>query len=163
MNMTKQELFTVNKWSYQYGKGNVCEIISIYGPTREKLQSSRPVNSNVRYGHAVIDEERQKLRNLNSWKTRNKYFQSGRMQEFEEEKKKINMETNWKLRVLNEQEREEKKKIEAANTLLEFAEQARKEVAQKKRQSKAKKTIQDKKTEMPVRRSNRLKAKLNTQ
>ena len=85
------------------------------------------------------------------------------MQEFEEEKKKINMETNWKLRVLNEQEREEKKKIEAANTLLEFAEQARKEVAQKKRQSKAKKTIQDKKTEMPVRRSNRLKAKLNTQ
>ena len=160
--MTKQELFTINKWTYQYGKGDICEIISIYGPTREKLQSSRPVNSNVRYGRAVIDEERKKLKTLNAWKTRNKYFQSGHMQEFEEEKKKINMETNWKLRVLNEQEREEKKKIEAANTLLEFAEQARKEVAQKKRQSKAKKTIQDKKTEMPIRRSNRLKAKLNT-
>ncbi len=159
--MTKQELFTINKWTYQYGKGDICEIISIYGPTREKLLSSRPVNSNVRYGRAVIDEERKKLRNLNSWKTRNKYFQSGRMQEFEEEKKKINMETNWKLRVLNEQEREEKKKIEAANTLLEFAEQARKEVAQNERAHKRSKTREDKKAQdLPLRRSRRLKAKL---
>ena len=160
--MTKQELFTINNWTYQYGKGNVCEILSIYGPTREKLQSSRPVNSNVRYGRSVIDEERNKLRNLDAWKTRNKYFQTGRMEEFEEEKKKINMETNWKLRVLNEQEREEKKKIEAANTLLEFAEQARKEVAQKERAHKANKTRQDKKAQdVPVRRSKRLRVKQN--
>ena len=167
--MTKQELFTINKWTYKYGTGDICEIISIYGPTREKLQSSRPVNSNVRYGYAVIDEEKKKLKTLNALKTRNKYFQSGRMEEWEQEKKQITMETNWKLRVLNEQERserkkmeEERKKMEAANTLVEFAEQARKEVAQKERARKAKmmredKTIQDQ--DVPIRRSKRLKAK----
>ena len=66
------------------------------------------------------------------------------------------------LRVLNEQERRERKKMEAANTLVEFAEQARKEVAQKERARKAKmmredKTIQDQ--DVPIRRSKRLKAK----
>ena len=160
--MTKQELFTINKWTYKYGTGDICEIISIYGPTREKLQSSRPVNSNVRYGYAVIDEEKKKLKTLNALKTRNKYFQSGRMEEWEQEKKQITMETNGKLRVINEKERRKRKKMEAANTLVEFAEQARKEVAQKERARKAKmmredKTIQDQ--DVPIRRSKRLKAK----
>ena len=69
------------------------------------------------------------------------------------------METNWKLRVLNEQENERIRKVEAANALLELAEKAKKEMRNKERNEKAKVTRENNlknKNDHPVRRSSRL-------
>ena len=159
--MSQQELFTVNKWTYQYRKGNICEIIPIYGPTNEKFESMRPVNSNVRLGSYVWRERNEKLKNLENHKVKNKYFQSGRMEEWENEKKNIILEANWKLRVLNEQERNEKKKIEeeknrmeAAEALIKFADETRKEA---KRNERRNKKVNKVKEPQVLRRSLRLK------
>ena len=152
--MTQQELFTINKWTYQYRKGDICEIISIYGPTNEKFESMRPVNSNVRLGSYVWRERNEKLKNLENHKVKNKYFQSGRMEEWENEKKNIILETNWKLRVLNEQAREEKNRMEAAEALIKFADETRKEA---KRNERRNKKVNEVKEPQVLRRSLRLK------
>tara|TARA_B100000035_G_C20775452_1_gene454502 strand:- start:145 stop:612 length:468 start_codon:yes stop_codon:yes gene_type:complete len=152
--MSKQELFTVNKWSYQYGKGSLCEIIPIFGPTNEKFESMRPVNSNVRLGSYVWSERNEKLKNLENYKVKNKYFQSGRMEEWENEKKNIILEANWKLRVLNEQAREEKKRMEAAEALIKLADETRKEA---KRNEQRNKKVNEVKEPQVLRRSLRLK------
>jgi hypothetical protein len=152
--MSQQELFTVNKWTYQYRKGDICEIIPIYGPTNEKFESMRPVNSNVRLGSYVWRERNEKLKKLENHKVKNKYFQSGRMEEWENEKKNIILETNWKLRVLNEQAREEKNRMEAAEALIKFADETRKEA---KRNERRNKKVNEVKEPQVLRRSLRLK------
>jgi hypothetical protein len=80
-------LFTVKTYS--------GEEIPIYGPTNERLLSTKPVNSNVKYGRYIMRERDEKLKNLGTWNICN--------DNLEKEKRKIFMETNWKLRVLNEQ------------------------------------------------------------
>jgi hypothetical protein len=80
-------LFTVKTYS--------GEEIPIYGPTNERLLSTNPVTSNVKYGRYIMRERDEKLKNLGTWNICN--------DNLEKEKRKIFMETNWKLRVLNEQ------------------------------------------------------------
>ena len=138
--MQSQILFTIETFS--------GEIISIYGPTNERLQVLKPVNSNIKYGSYIVSDRNKRLKELENWKVRNKYFKEGRLEFLENEKKKIIMETNWKLRVLIEQEkiRIEQEKID-------------KEAQNKERAEKAKKTRDDnikKYAEQPLRRSSRL-------
>jgi hypothetical protein len=158
MSRSSEVLFTINIWGYEYKKGKTCEIVEIYGPTKEKLETSRPVNSTLsgRLGYHVMEERRERIKHLDSYKVKNKYYQSGRMEEWEQEKKKVIMETNWKLRVLNEQEREKKKIQEAAEALLELSKAALK----KERSEKAKRTREQNKAKQnnqPPRRSVRIK------
>ena len=158
MSRSSEALFAVNIWGYEYKKGKTCEIVEIYGPTKEKLESSRPVNSTLsgRLGYHVIEERRERIKHRDSYKVKNKYYQSGRMEKWEEEKKKAIMETNWKLRVLNEQEREKKKIQEAAEALLELSKTALK----KERSEKAKRTREQNKAiqnSQAPRRSTRIK------
>ena len=80
-------LFTVKTYS--------GEEIPIYGPTSERLLSTKPVNSNVKYGRYIMRECDEKLKHLDTYNICN--------DNLEKEKKKIFIETNWKLRVLNEQ------------------------------------------------------------
>mgnify|MGYP003983038801 FL=1 len=144
-------LFTVKTYS--------GEEIPIYGPTSERLLSTKAVNSNVKYGMYIMRERNEKLKHLDTWNIRNKYFNEGNMDNLEKEKKKIVMETNWKLRVLNEQEAARIRKVEAANALLEFAEKAKKEMYNKERNEKAKVTRENNlknQKEQPLRRSSRL-------
>ena len=47
----------------------------------------------------IMRERNEKLKHLDTWNIRNKYFNEGNMDNLEKEKKKIVMETNWKLRV----------------------------------------------------------------
>lgn len=162
MSNTSDVLFAVNVWKYTYGKPEVCEIVEIYGPTKEKLETSRPVNSNVggRLGYYVMKERNERTKHLDNYHVKNKYYQAGKMQEWEDEKKKVIMETNWKLRVLNEQEREKKKMQEAAEALLELSRTARDDVLKKERSVKAKRTREENKVKQnnqPVRRSTRIK------
>ena len=79
-------LFTVKTYS--------GEEIPIYGPTSERLLSTKPVNSNVKYGKYIMRERDEKLKHLDTWNICN--------DNLEKEKRKIFIETNWKLRVLNE-------------------------------------------------------------
>ena len=79
-------LFTVKTYS--------GEEIPIYGPTSERLLSTKPVNSNVKYGRYIMRERDEKLKHLDTWNICN--------DNLEKEKRKIFIETNWKLRVLNE-------------------------------------------------------------
>ena len=135
------------------------EEISIYGPTHEVLESSKPVNSNVKYGAYIMKERNVRLKDLNSWNIRKRYYEQGKMDEFEKEKNKVIMETNWKLRVLNEQENERILREEAANALLEIAEKAKKEMRDKERYEKAQATREQNlkiRSEQPLRKSLRL-------
>lgn len=158
MSRSSEALFAINIWGYEYKKGKTCEIVEIYGPTKEKLESSRPVNSTLsgRLGYHVMEERRERIKHLDSYKVKNKYYQSGRMEKWEEEKKKAIMETNWKLRVLNEQEREKNEIQEAAEALLELSKTALK----KERNEKAKRTREQNKAiqnSQAPRRSTRIK------
>lgn len=155
-----QVLFTINIWNYSCWTGESCEIVEIYGPTREKLESSRPVNSSVggRLGRSVMNERNERIEYLDKFRVKNKYHQSGRMAEWEAEKKKVILETNWKLRVLNEQVREKKKMQEAAEALVELSKTALK----KERNEKAKRTREQNKAiqnSQAPRRSTRIKNK----
>ena len=149
--MQSQILFTIETFS--------GEIISIYGPTNERLQVLKPVNSNIKYGSYIVSDRNKRLKELENWKVRNKYFKEGRLEFLENEKKKIIMETNWKLRVLIEQE---KVKIEQHNEQEKIRieqEKIDKEAQNKERVEKAKKTRENnikKYAEQPLRRSSRL-------
>ena len=85
--MESSILFTVKTYS--------GEEIPIYGPTNERLLSTKPVNSNVKYGRYIMRECDEKLKHQDTYNICN--------DNLEKEKKKIFIETNWKLRVLNEQ------------------------------------------------------------
>jgi len=69
-----QVLFTINIWNYSCWTGETCEIVEIYGPTREKLESSRPVNSSVggRLGRSVMNERNERIEHLDRMGSREK-------------------------------------------------------------------------------------------
>ncbi len=126
--MEKQVLFTVTDI-----KGT---SVPIYGPTKEKLESSKPVASTHKYSSAVIRERISLLKAHEKYQNKNKYFQQGKMDIWEQEKKDIMTLSNWKLRVLEEQKKNELKNIEDAEMLLKFALSARREAARKAKEEK---------------------------
>ena len=145
--MEKQVLFTVTNI-----KGTE---VPIYGPTNEKLESSKPVASTHKYSSAVIRERISLLKAHEKYQNKNKYFQQGKMDIWEKEKKDIMTLSNWKLRVLEEQKKNELKNIEDAEMLLKFALSARREAARKaKEEMKLSKPASP--TNTVVRRSSRL-------
>lgn len=115
--MEKQVLFTITTTS-----GN--KVADIYGPTNQLLESSRPVSSISKYAGYVLSERRAQIKKLDSYEMRNKYFKENKMDELEDMKSEVMKETNWKLRVLDEQSQERIAKQEAAETLLMFAKTA---------------------------------------
>ena len=149
--MDSQILFKIKTYS--------GEEISIYGPTCEILGSSKPVNSKVKYGSYIMKERNDRLKYLNSWKIRKTYYEQGKMDEFDNEKNKVILETNWKLRVLNEQENERIIIEKAAIALLEFAEKVKKEMRDKERYEKAQSSREYNlkfRINQPLRKSSRL-------
>ena len=118
--MTSQILFTITE---TFGR-KVTKVVDIYGPTNELLEKTIPVSSVCKYARYIIAERRERLRKLNSHVNRNKYFKENKMDELEELKNEVIKETNWKLRVLEEQSQERTYRNEAANTLLMFAKTA---------------------------------------
>ena len=118
--MEKQVLFTITTTS-----GN--KVVDIYGPTNQLLESSKPVSSISKYAGYVLSERRQQIKKLDSYEMRNKYFKENNLDELEDMKSEIMKETNWKLRVLDEQSQERVAKQEAAETLLMFAKKTRDE------------------------------------
>lgn len=126
--MEKQVLFTVTSI-----KGTE---VPIYGPTNQKLQNSKAVASTHKYSSAVIRERISLLKQHEKYQNKNKYFQQGKMDIWEQEKKDIITLSNWKLRVLEEQKKNEIKNIEDAEMLIKFALSARREAARKAREEK---------------------------
>ena len=136
-------LFTIESFS--------GDKIPIFGPTNQNLNCVKPVDSNVKYGNYIVTERNKKLKLLENWKVRNKYFKENRLQDLENEKKQIIMLTNWKLRVLNEQHNERLKK-----------EKQLKDIKIKERSEKAKNTRDENKKKYAMqepRRSPRLSNK----
>jgi hypothetical protein len=115
--MTNEVLFTIN-----IRKNSTCEFVDIYGPTKQKLDSGRPIN---KMSHPlstyVICERKNQLERLNSYPVKHKYFQSQRMDEWEAEIMEIMKISNWKLRVLHEQHLDSMKKMEAAEALVDLS------------------------------------------
>lgn len=135
---------------YNYRKELVKTVV---GPTKEKFEKTKVVNTNVKYAFYVLMEEREIIR-----KIENKYrniWKKDVKENRDKEIGKIKKMTNWKLRVLNEQEKIEKDMLEAAETLVEFSKEAKKK-AKKKKIVKKGETIEIK---GPVRRSNRIAQK----
>tara|TARA_B100000161_G_scaffold154891_1_gene110329 strand:+ start:1979 stop:2464 length:486 start_codon:yes stop_codon:yes gene_type:complete len=126
--MEKQVLFTVTDI-----KGT---SVPIYGPTNQKLESSKPVASTHKYSSDVIRERISLLKAHEKYQNKNKYFQQGKMDIWEQEKKDIMTLSNWKLRVLEEQKKNELKDTEDAEMLLKFALSARREAARKAKEEK---------------------------
>jgi hypothetical protein len=145
--MEKQVLFTVTDI-----KGT---SVPIYGPTNQKLESSKPVASTHKYSSAVIRERISLLKAHEKYQNKNKYFQQGKIDIWEQEKKDIMTLSNWKLRVLEEQKKNELKNIEDAEMLLKFALSARREAARKAKEEK-KLSKPTSPTNTTVRRSARL-------
>ena len=125
--MEKQVLFTVT--NYEGTK------VPIYGPTKEKLESSKPVASTHKYSSDVIRERISLLKEHEKYQNKNKYFQQGKMDVWEQEKDIMTL-SNWKLRVLEEQKKNELKNIDDAEMLLKFALSARREAARKAKEEK---------------------------
>lgn len=115
--MEKQVLFTIITTS-----GN--KVVDIYGPTNQLLESSKPVSSVSKYAGYVLSERRAQIKKLDSHEMRNKYFKENKLDELEDMKSEVMKETNWKLRVIDEQSQERISRKEAANTLLMFAKTA---------------------------------------
>ena len=108
--MEKQVLFTVTDI-----KGT---SVPIYGPTNQKLESSKPVASTHKYSSDVIRERISLLKAHEKYQNKNKYFQQGKMDIWEQEKKDIMTLSNWKLRVLEEQKKKEEDEIKTISNFL---------------------------------------------
>ena len=146
--MSSQELFTVTVWK---GIRNpTCEFVEIYGPTKQKLESGKPIMHVTTLGNHVLKERDQQLKNLD--KNKKKYEDSNRMEEWAAEYKRIVQESNWKIRVLNEQEKQREKDLEDAELLLNFAKKAKQEEVRNIRKEK-----RANKQEEPLRRSKRIR------
>lgn len=130
---------------YDY-KGTV--VRDVYGPTKEQLNKPKPVNCCITGAFYILQEERSKLKDIEKkyrevWKKDIKEIR-------EKIIKRIKSETNWKLRVLNEQLREKIKQeeiMEAAEALIKLSKSAERSTTRK-----ANKKIE----EQPLRRSSRI-------
>jgi hypothetical protein len=127
--MENQVLFTIIT---TYGN----KVVDIYGPTNQLLESSKPVSSVSKYAMYVLDERRDRLKKLDSYEMRNKYHRENKMDELEQMKNDVMKETNWKLRVLEEQSKQRIAMKEAAETLIMFAKTASRDSMRELRRQK---------------------------
>lgn len=114
-------------------------VNNIYGPTKQDIEKPKVVDVNIPGGALVLNEERNKIREIEDkysyvWKVDVKEKRINAIS-------KVKKETNWKLRVLNEQyylkteERENlEKDMRAASDLLFFSKSVHKEAAKKNKQ-----------------------------
>ena len=139
----KRVLFSI----YNY-KGEV--VRDVYGPTHEQLNKPKPVNCCIKGAFYLLEEER---RNIRKTETHYPHVWKKEIKEIREKiVKRIKSETNWKLRVLNEQLREKNKEskdiektMEAAQALIKLSMSA-----ERKANNKKKRELQ------PSRRSSRI-------
>lgn len=131
--MAKQVLFTITSTSF--GR-TPKKVVDIYGPTNELLENTKPVPTVSKYAMYVLDERRDRLRKLDSYEMRNKYHRENKMDELEQMKNDVMKETNWKLRVLEEQSKQRIAMKEAAETLLMFAKTASRDSMREMRRQK---------------------------
>lgn len=136
--------------------GHVKDVIR--GTTKQDINKPKAVNTSVKGGFYVLIEERDRINEIESkykevWK---KHIKEKREKEIAEIKKL----SNWKLRVLNEQEKKEEKRIkekeemmEAAKTLVSFSKKAHKEYNKTVKKGR---TLEIK---GPIRRSSRIAQK----
>ena len=132
--MEREILFTVDTFTGP---------IDIFGPTKEKFNSSKVIKIESVLERAVMRERKKKLNYAkNAFQIR-----------------EIMQDTNWKIRVLNEQRKNEEKMGKDAQLLIEFAKKAIKEVKEaKKRESRRNSSIllDNTNEEKPLRRSSRI-------
>lgn len=150
-------LFTI----YDF-KGTV--VRDVYGPTKEQLNKSKPVNCCITGAFYILQEERSKLKDIEKkyrevWKKDIKDIR-------EKIIKRIRSETNWKLRVLNEQLRKKIKEekimeaakikqeevMEAAEALIKLSKSAERSIARKANKKKR----EEQQQQQPARRSSRI-------
>lgn len=132
--MESELLFTINTYNGP---------IDIYGPTNEKIASSKVIKIETVLENAVLNERRKRL----------KYAKNGF------QIKEIIQDTNWKIRVLNEQRKNEEKMEKDAQLLIEFAKKAIKEVKEAKRRESRRNSsilLDNINEEKPLRRSTRI-------
>tara|TARA_Y100000992_G_scaffold297864_1_gene262089 strand:+ start:104 stop:517 length:414 start_codon:yes stop_codon:yes gene_type:complete len=132
--MEREILFTIDTYN---------GVIDIYGPTNEKIASSKVIKIETVLENAVLTERRERL------KCAKNDFQI----------KEIIQDTNWKIRVLNEQRKNKEKMEKDAELLVAFAKKAIYEVkAAKRRESRRNKSIllDNTNEEKPLRRSSRI-------
>mgnify|MGYP001332797536 FL=1 len=154
--MEKQVLFTITQ---TLGR-TVTKVVDIYGPTNELLEKTKPVSSVSKYAGYVLVERRDRLKKLDSYEMRNKYHRENKMDELEQMKNDVMKETNWKLRVLDEQSKQRIAMKEAAETLLMFAKTASRdsmrELRRQKRELRKQNIGLHEPVTRPTRRSQRL-------
>ena len=121
------------------------KVTDIFGPTNERLASQKPVSSSCKYGHYIMSERVAALQQLREMRNR----------QTEEMENEIFKETNWKLRVLNGQEKNNQVQVVARIPLLEFAKQAERASNRQERNQNKPQVVER------VRRSRRLIAKRN--
>ena len=130
-------------------------VKSIRGTTNENIEKSKVVNTNVKYGFYILCEERNKINKIE--KKYRKIWEKGIKELREKKISEVRKETNWKLRVLNEREKEHEKMLKDAELLLEFSKKALKEAKkEEKKEEKKNKNISNKE---PTRRSSRIAEK----
>lgn len=124
-------------------------VKTIYGPTNQRLNKPKAVNIKTPGGYHVINEEKRTIKAIEE-----KWFNCKLSDKEEKEKiiKNLRNETNWKLRVLNEQERMEEEKLEK----LEVAEALLKLSRSKETAIKRTRTKRERATLQPTRRSSRI-------
>ena len=119
--MEKQVLFTITQ---TLGR-KVTKVVDIYGPTNELLEKTKPVSSVSKYAGLVLAERKERLRKLDSYEMRNKYHRENKMDELEQMKNDVMKETNWKLRVLEEQSKQRFAKTASRDSMREMRRQKR--------------------------------------
>lgn len=132
--MEREILFTVDTFTGP---------IDIFGPTKEKFNSSKVIKIESVLERAVMSERKKKLNCAkNAFQIR-----------------EIMQDTNWKIRVLNEQRKNKEKREKDAELLVAFAKKAIYEVkAAKMREYRRNKSIllDNTNEEKPLRRSSRI-------
>ena len=157
--LTKPPLFTI----YDYSGKMYREVYMSEDENYPKYETpSKPVQINTREKRLIWDEKNKLLKNLNSYQTKNKYFKANNMDELENEKKKLEKETNWKIRVLQYEhdlnEERKMKKIREGEEKAELIEVAEALIKLSKSNEKFEKKTKKTKTliETPVRKSRRI-------
>ena len=111
-------------------QGKVLKVVK--GTTKQDINKPKVVDVNIEGGNYIVSEERDRIQEV-----KNNYRQVWKKdvkQQREQLIETIKKETNWKLRVLNEQAKEAKKRqdiMEAAEALIMLSKQEAKKKSKK--------------------------------
>jgi hypothetical protein len=133
--------------------GQVKDVIR--GTTKQDINKPKAVNSSIKGGFYVIMEERDRINEIES-----KYRQVWKKDTKEKREKEIaeiRKVSNWKLRILNEQAKEEEKRIKEKEEMMEAALVSLK--TSKKVHNEYKRVKKGRTKGEPVRRSSRIAQK----